>query len=116
MPDEMDKVTEVDILRVLKRSAKNKVDDQNRRTMEVDQWWSEVELEGLLNEEEDSGMDIAQLGITKRELCCMPTRDLNKFLKPMGLTRDEIRSVKAQRRTLKNRRYAVDTQWIHSAV
>ena len=33
----------------------------------------------------------------------------------MGLTRDEIRSVKAQRRTLKNRRYAVDTQWIHSA-
>ena len=27
MPDEMDKVTEVDILRVLKRSAKNKVSD-----------------------------------------------------------------------------------------
>ena len=38
-------------------------------------------IQGLLNEEEDSGMDIAQLGITKRELCCMPTRDLNKFLK-----------------------------------
>ena len=38
-------------------------------------------IQGLLNKEEDSGMDIAQLGITKEELILMPTRDLNKFLK-----------------------------------
>jgi len=36
----------------------------------------------------------------------MPTRDLNKFLKSKGLSREKIKAVKQQRRTLKNRSYA----------
>jgi len=36
----------------------------------------------------------------------MPTRDLNKFLKSKGLSREKIKAVKQQRRTLKNRGYA----------
>jgi len=46
------------------------------------------------------------LGIKQEDLIIMPTRDLNKFLKSKGLSREKIKAVKQQRRTLKNRGYA----------
>jgi len=49
---------------------------------------------------------LVQLGISETELILKSTRDLNKFLKSKGLNRDIIRTIKQQRRTMKNRGYA----------
>jgi len=56
--------------------------------------------------EEYSNIPLETLGIKQEELILMPTRDLNKFLKSKGLSREKIKAVKQQRRTLKNRGYA----------
>lgn len=57
--------------------------------------------EGFLNP-----VCIASLGISEEDLILMPTRDLNKFLKSKGLSRDMQKAIKQQRRTMKNRGYA----------
>eukprot|EP00092_Neocalanus_flemingeri_P067515 GFUD01082425.1.p1 GENE.GFUD01082425.1~~GFUD01082425.1.p1 ORF type:complete len:349 (-),score=51.97 GFUD01082425.1:294-1340(-) len=49
---------------------------------------------------------VASLGISDEDLILMSTRDLNKFLKSKGLSRDMIKVIKQQRRTMKNRGYA----------
>jgi len=51
-------------------------------------------------------INLEALDIKQTELILMPTRELNKFLKSKGLTREQIKAVKQQRRTLKNRGYA----------
>jgi len=56
--------------------------------------------------EDYSNIPLETLGIKQEELILMPTRDLNKFLKSKGLSRERIKAVKQQRRTLKNRGYA----------
>jgi len=56
--------------------------------------------------EEYANIPLESLGIKQEELILMPTRDLNKFLKSKGLSREKIKAVKQQRRTLKNRGYA----------
>jgi len=56
--------------------------------------------------EDYSNIPLETLGIKQEELILMPTRDLNKFLKSKGLSREKIKAVKQQRRTLKNRGYA----------
>lgn len=57
--------------------------------------------EGFLNP-----VCVASLGISDEDLILMPTRDLNKFLKSKGLSRDMQKAIKQQRRTMKNRGYA----------
>jgi len=121
------------LAREIRRRGKNEIaakDCRRRANERISQLKNDVERERLRKEEkrqesaqlaqqlrhleeknrgscEDySNIPLETLGIKQEELILMPTRDLNKFLKSKGLSREKIKAVKQQRRTLKNRGYA----------
>merc|ERR1711890_157008 len=50
--------------------------------------------------------DNIKTNLTDEELVLTPTKDLNKFVKESGITREDVKKIKEKRRTLKNRGYA----------